>query len=308
MQIEIASSSALGDKYRWLLGGSTAATDLTTGWNFITRRIDQDFYYAGTFNPLIFKYARLSFEVKTNSSGRIATLQAFGLTLQTTDGSTVCNMFPRYDDNHSGGGYRRAMATYGALPTWGIHRISSTGVGLLNLIGLISSTKSTIYPTWGHSYGEEHVYNGRFNHNNKMEYIVRCKNDEGKLPFVGADISNGFYGTSGRYGVYATSNVLKLTCEVNSTVLTDYNSTVMTIGYNDDFKITLWKEDPPIYNCNVDSAQITALIEKIATTQACTLAYRMDGVVWQKSGLSPVISSCEPNVGAEIMNFKYARR
>lgn len=308
MQIELASSSSPGDKYRWLLGGSTAATSLTTGWNFVSRRFSNEYYFLGTFNPSLFKYARISFEVNANSSGKLATIQALGVCMQTTVASTYLNMYPRYDDMHDGGGYRRAIATVGGLPSWGIHRISSTGITLFSLRSLLGSSDSLMYPSWGHSFGEEHVYTGRFNHDNKMEYVVRCKNDEGKLPFLGGDVVNSFIGTSGRYGVYATSHNLKLTVEVNSTVLTDQNSAAMTVNYNDDFKITIWKEDPPVYNCSVGGSQITALVEKVGSTEICSLAYYMNKVIWKNSGLTPIIASCEAGVGAEIMSFKYSRR
>jgi hypothetical protein len=308
MQIELASSSSLGDKYRWLLGGTTTASTLTTGWNVVSKRLTYEYYYAGTFNPSIFKYARISFEVKANSSGKLATLQALGICMQTTVGSTFLNMYPRYDDVHNGGGYRRAISTVSGLPSWGIHRISSTGISLFSLRSLMSSSDSAMYPSWGHSFGEEHVYTGRYNHNNKMEYIVRCKNDEGKLPFVGGEVTNSFYGTSGKYGVYATSHNVMLNVEVNSTVLNDQNAAVMSVNYNDDFKITIWKEDPPVFNCSLNASQITALVEKLGTTQMCSLAFYMNKVIWKKSGMSPIISSCEAGVGAEILSFKYSRR
>jgi hypothetical protein len=45
MQLEIASSTGLGDKDRYLIGGTTLATTLTTGWNLVSRRLSYDNYY-----------------------------------------------------------------------------------------------------------------------------------------------------------------------------------------------------------------------------------------------------------------------
>ena len=307
MQIELASSSSLGDKYRWLLGGTTSASTLTTGWNVVTRRLDQDYYYAGTFNPTIFKYARISFEVKANSTGKLATIQCFGITHQTSNGSTKLNMYPRWDDLHDGGGYRRAMATGGSLATWGMHRPSSTGITLYNLVGLTTQGSYSLYPTYGFSFGEEHLYTNAFTDNIKLEYVVKCKNDRGCLPFVGALVDVSWTSMTGQFGVYATSSRLQLNCTINSTTLTDATNNI-TVAYDNEFKITLWKEDPLVYSCTAGVTQITALVEKIGTTEMTTLAYTMGNAIWKNCGMAPIVSSCEPDVGSEILSFKYARR
>jgi hypothetical protein len=305
MQLEIASSSSLGDKLRWLIGGSTTASTLTTGWNLVTRRLSYGYYYAGTFNPTIFKYARFSFEVPVNSSGRVATLQSFGIVRPTTDGSTSCNMFPRYDDLH--GGYRLGMLTTYQKLLWGIHRPTSTGIVMYNLGGLCNPAESAIYPNFGYSFNNEHLIKRFYNGDSKLEYTVRCKNDRGCLPYMGGVVAKTFYDSTGKYGVWATSHIVYLDCEMNSTILTD-GIGLFNITYDSEYKITLWKEDPPIYNCTHNDTQIIALIEHIGTSEAAALSYNLPNARWKQEAFTPIIASCEADVGAEILNIKYGRR
>jgi hypothetical protein len=306
MQVELASSSSLGDKYRWVLDDSTTASVLTTGWNIKTKKLSAGYYYLGTFNPVIFKYARLSFEVNANSSGIIAAVQALGIVPPTSEGSSYGNFFPYYDDMYDSYGRSIDEINYDTL-WWGV-RHTTDGVAVYSL-GSMSPTH-TFKDLWpsvkvkGNSETVWEAYTGDL----KLTAKVKCKNDLGRLPYIGMYCSRTLTTNQGYLGIWATTNAIRLECVSNTSSLTDESTIFSPILYNDVFNITITKTDPEIYNSTALAANVQALIEKVGSTLMTYLSYELPHNYGKGEAFVPVIGSCEEAVGAEILEFKWSRR
>lgn len=301
-QIELASSSGAGDKRRWSLNPSTSVSSLTTGWNLLTQRVDVGLLWTSSNASLYSnKFARFTFAVKANSTGRIATMQHFGFMLPDWLGSSNALLAPNPDRIH--GWYGQGINTYDDKLTYFLRK-NSTGVVLQSGLGMsMTSTNSWLYPTWSKAYGGLPFIRTQMNNNSKLIFIIKCKNDIGALPMCG--IRSTIVDDAKAY-VYATSNYIRLECIYDSTTLTVQTSN-MGIAYDDTIKFTLWKEDTPIYHYASRLSNIRLLVEKVGTTSMLSLSYDWP-VRWKEAAYVPFVQSYEPNVGHEIQEIEIARR
>ena len=308
MQIELASSSNLGNKYRYYLDNSTSETILTTGWNAIFTRLDNPYSYSGTFASTSLRYARLSFESKANSTGAIASIQSLGIIRKLPNYTTTPNVFPRYDDLN--GGYREAVFNIGARGNWLMRRISSTGISIAPFRALMPpSVDNDLLLQYGYAYNLEYSIGQVYYGDIKMQYRIKIKNKNGAFPFLGGIMVWGnlpVEGSNNRFGVVASSNVIKLHTIYNSTQLEDWTNRI-AVNYNDIFDITIWKEDPPINSTYSQDTQITACVEKVGTTEMCTFAYTWKAK-WKDYAYTTVISAWEEDAPTEIMEVEVSRR
>lgn len=298
MQLELASSSGGGSKYRWLLDPSTSVSNLTTGWNFIYLSLDQGYYYVDTVDYTVFKYARISFDMKANSTGRVASIQHLGV-YQRTPGKTTPNMWPVYDDIN--GAYARGLAGY----TWGMSHHSSN-LAMTPVLALGSSDLS-YHSLWPFSRIDATTkqYDNTMTDDILLEVTVKCKNDRNRLPYIGLECVQQISPTVswGRAAVYAEANDLILEVIYNSTTLVDGTTIFSPISYNDEFEITLLKQDPDVLNSTLRSANIQATIHKVGTTLYSALSYFMPKHVGIGEQFIAVIGSEYEDCGCEITKF-----
>ena len=306
-QVELASSSGGTDKRRWLLGGTTSLSTLTTGWNTVLQRIDTDYYVdTATFNMDSLKYARISFEVNANSTGKIATMQSLGFIRRSSAGSSDTVIAGMWDNNYNG--MRKYVNASGNL-TWLPRRSGTTDVVFQPFEALKAVESSGImFPTVSYNYGDFYSQYNLMNGNCRIQFKIKIKNDKGRIPLLGLYLNENADSTSagGQCGIYATSNTVYLEQTYNSTTVTD-NTGIFTVSYNDEFIINLWKEDPHLYS-NVSNAQLSASIQKVGTTQVTTLSGTWTNCFGKKATYVPFVTSKQEDSGIELQDITITRR
>jgi hypothetical protein len=307
-QVELASSSGGTDKRRWLLGGTTTLSTLTTGWNVTLQKVDSDYYQdTGVFDMASLKFARISFEVKANSTGRIATMQSLGFVRRSSAGSTTPVIAGMWDNNY--GGMRKFINTVSGKPSWMPRRSGTTDV-VFQPFGALAGTESSgiMFPTVSYNYGENYPQFNRITGNCRVQFKVKIKNDKGRIPLLGLYLDENSDSTDagGQCGIYATSNTIYLEQTYNSTTVTD-NTGIFTLAYNDEFIINLWKEDTHMY-APTQNAQLSASIQKVGTTQVTTLSGTWQKCIWKRARFVPFVTSKEVDSGIELQDITVTRR